>query len=371
MNNSIIYVGMDVHTSNYTLTCFSLDKDDCFATVQVAPDVKNILKYLKRVEENLGYECHFICGYEAGCLGYSLYNQLKKNNIECIIMAPTSLPAIRNEIKTDRRDAEKLAKCLAFKSYSPVHVPNEHDNAIKDFIRMRDDVKAELKRAKQHLIALCLREGLIYKSTNYWTKTHIEWLRKLKFSNYVLEETFNEYLLHITQLIQKVERLDNRIEELSKEEKYLEKVNRLCCFMGISRHKALSLIVETGDFKRFKKAQNYAAFLGLVPGESSSGNTIQRLGITKAGNTHLRRLLVESAQSVTKINIHVKSRKMQQKQINNSPEIIAYADKANIRMKKKYIRMTQYNNIKSNIAKTAIARELACFVWGMMNDKIY
>ena len=78
MNNSIIYVGMDVHTSNYTLTCFSLDKDDCFATVQVAPDVKNILKYLKRVEENLGYECHFICGYEAGCLGYSLYNQLKE-----------------------------------------------------------------------------------------------------------------------------------------------------------------------------------------------------------------------------------------------------------------------------------------------------
>ena len=145
----------------------------------------------------------------------------------------------------------------------------------------------------------------------------------------------------------------------------------MCCLSGISNHTALSLIVETGDFKRFKNANKYAAYLGLVPGESSSGNSIHRLGITKAGNSHLRRLLVESAQASTRTNIYVKTKRMKQKQAGNIPEVIAYADKANTRMRKKYIKMTQINNSKPNVAKTAIARELACFIWGMMNEKIY
>ena len=145
----------------------------------------------------------------------------------------------------------------------------------------------------------------------------------------------------------------------------------MCYLSEISNHTALSLIVETGDFKRFKNANKYAAYLGLVPGESSSGNSIHRLGITKAGNSHLRRLLVESAQASTRTNIYVKTKRMKQKQAGNIPEVIAYADKANTRMRKKYIKMTQINNSKPNVAKTAIARELACFIWGMMNEKIY
>ena len=141
--------------------------------------------------------------------------------------------------------------------------------------------------------------------------------------------------------------------------------------MGISYHTALALIVETGDFKRFKSARNYAAYLGLVPGESSSGNTVNRLSITKAGNSHLRKLLVESAQAVTKYNMCTKSKHIKQKQEGNTPEIIAYADKANARMKRKYIKMTSLNNIHGSIAKTAVARELSCFIWGMMTDNIY
>ena len=371
MNNSIIYVGMDVHTTNYTLVCYSLEKDDCFAPIQVAPNYKNILKYLKKIKENVENDCEFICGYEAGCLGYSLYNQLKENDIECVIMAPTSLPTKRNEIKTDRRDAEKLAKCLAFKTYQPVYIPTEEDNAVKEYIRMRDDIKAELKRTKQQILAFCVREGFVYKNTNYWTQVHIEWLRSLQFNNSILKETLNEYLLHLAQLTEKLERFDARIESFCEDEKYIEKVKKLCCLSGLSNHTALSLIVETGDFKRFKNANKYAAYLGLVPGESSSGNSIHRLGITKAGNSHLRRLLVESAQASTRTNIYVKTKRMKQKQAGNIPEVIAYADKANTRMRKKYIKMTQINNSKPNVAKTAIARELACFIWGMMNEKIY
>lgn len=371
MNNSIIYVGMDVHTTNYTLVCYSIEKDDFFAPVQVAPDFKNIVKYINKIKENVGSDVEIICGYEAGCLGYSLYKQLTKENINCVIMAPTSLPTTRNEIKTDRRDAQKLAKCLAFNTYKQVYVPTEEDNAIKEYIRMRDDIKAEIKRTKQQIIAFCTREGYNYDGKNYWTKRHLEWIDDLKFTNSILEETLHEYLMHLTQLMEKVERFDARIDLMAKDEKYQEKVKRLSCFFGISTHIALSLIVETGDFKRFKNARNYAAYLGLVPGEFSSGTSIQRLGITKAGNAHLRRLLIEAAQAVTRVNIHVKSKIMKSKQAGNSPDIIAYADKANIRMKKKYIRMTQINNVKTNVAKTAIAREMACFVWGMMNDYIY
>ena len=141
MNNSIIYVGMDVHTTNYTLVCYSIEKDDFFAPVQVAPDFKNIVKYINKIKENVGSDVEIICGYEAGCLGYSLYKQLTKENINCVIMAPTSLPTTRNEIKTDRRDAQKLAKCLAFNTYKQVYVPTEEDNAIKEYNHLCGNLK--------------------------------------------------------------------------------------------------------------------------------------------------------------------------------------------------------------------------------------
>ena len=144
--NSIIYVGMDVHTTNYTLCCFSPDKDRVFAVAQVEPDYLNILKYLKRVEKNIGKPCQFLCGYEAGCLGYSLYHQLTESNVECVILAPTTMMSSAKQIKTDRRDAEKIAKCLAFNTYKPVYIPTEEDNAVKEYIRMRDDAKSAAKR---------------------------------------------------------------------------------------------------------------------------------------------------------------------------------------------------------------------------------
>ena len=112
---------MDVHTTNYTLCCFSPDKDRAFAVAQVEPDYLNILKYLKRVEKNIGKPCRFLCGYEAGCLGYLLYHQLTENKVECVILAPTTMMSSAKQIKTDRRDAEKITKCLAFNTYKPVY----------------------------------------------------------------------------------------------------------------------------------------------------------------------------------------------------------------------------------------------------------
>ena len=145
---------------------------------------------------------------------------------------------------------------------------------------------------------------------------------------------------------------------------------RLSCLIGVKTHTALSTIVEIGDFNRFAGAEKLAAFLGLVPGEDSSGEKQRRGSITKAGNSHVRRLLVESAQSYTRGMIGHKSKDLKRRQSGNAPEVIAYADKANERLRRKFYRMTLKNNSNRNVAATAIARELACFMWGLMTDKI-
>jgi transposase len=183
-------------------------------------------------------------------------------------------------------------------------------------------------------------------------------------------EILDEYLLTFDYLIEKIKRIDQRIEELASDETYSEKVHKLECFIGIKTQTALSVIVETGDFKRFADAQHYAAYLGLVPGEDSSGDAQKRLGITKAGNRHIRMLLVEAAQSYTRGQIGYKSKALAARQKGNSPAVIAYADKANERLRRKYYRMVLKNGKRSNVAKTAVAREMACFIWGMMTEHI-
>ncbi|MCL2254805.1 MAG: transposase [Lachnospiraceae bacterium] len=211
--------------------------------------------------------------------------------------------AVKNtrRVKTDKRDAGNIARCLAFRTYSAVYVPTNEDNAVKEFIRMRDDQKKMLKSIKQQILALVLRLGHRFEGgKTYWTIVYMKWLKSLKLEG-VFQETLNEYLITYTYLIDKIERLDNRIEELAKDVKYDEKVKNLSCLIGIKTHTALSMVVEVGDFSRFAKAEKFASFLGLVPGEDTSSERQNRLGITKAGNGHLRRLLVEAAQGYTMV----------------------------------------------------------------------
>ena len=366
---SIIYVGMDVHTTNYTLCCYSIENDKIFATVTLEPHYTNILKYLDRVKKNHDGNCHFLCGYEAGSLGYSLYHQLSGGGLDCVILAPSTMATTRKKkgIKTDKRDATNIAKCLAYNTYSPVYIPTGEDNAVKEYIRMRNDAKDTLKSVKQQLLAFCTRHGKRFtEGRSNWTKKHLAWLKKLELDNAILQETLQEYLTLYHQAFDKVEIFDKRITELARMENYEEKVSRLSCLIGIKEHTALAAIVETGDFKRFPTAKQYAAYLGLVPGEDSSGESVRRTGITKAGNSHVRRLLVESAQCYNRGAVGVKSKALKERQSGNDPKIIAYADRANERLKRKYYRIMFHS--KRNIAVTAVARELACFIWGMMTD---
>ena len=369
--NTIVYVGMDVHKESYTLCCYCYDTDKVEYKQTIPSDYKLILKYMERVRDRYEGDVRFVCGYEAGCLGYSLYHKLKEHAVECKILAPTTMAITNtNRVKTDKRDAANIARCLAFHTYSEVYVPDKVDNTIKEYIRMRDDQKIALKKIKQQILAFVLRQGKKFEGgKTYWTMAHMKWLKNLDIEG-LNKETLSEYLITYEYLTEKIERLDQRIEELASGERYKEKVKNMSCFLGIKTHTALSMVVEIGDFGRFEKAPKFAGFLGLVPSEESSSNDINRYGITKAGNTHLRRLLVEAAQSYTRGAIGHKSIALKHRQAGCSAEVIAYADKANERLRRRFYKMTLSKGVKRNVATTAIARELACFIWGMMTGNI-
>ena len=369
----ILKIGMDVHSTNYTLCAMEPvigEEDRIFATIKVTPDYKNILMFIENLKQKLGPDNQYDiqCGYEAGCLGYSLYNQLTAAGVKCVILAPTTMLTQQGtRIKTDARDARMIAQCLSYGGYHAVYIPTEEDAAVKEYLRMRDDHKLALKKVKQQINAFCLRHGYHYEGTK-WTLAHLKWLKKLELKG-LYRETLEEYMASYEEQTAKIERFDRRIEEIAAQERYQEKVKRLGCFLGIKTHTALSLAVETGDFERFAKGNTYAAYLGLAPGEHSSSDSVNRLGLTKAGNSHLRQLLVEAAGSICKGAVGHKSKELRARQNGNTAEVIAYADKANTRLRSKYYRMIRHGK-KRNVAVAAVARELACFVWGMMTDNI-
>ena len=371
--NRIIKIGMDVHSTNYTLCAMEpvLDGEDrIFTNIQVTPDYENVIQFIDNLKERLGSSDSYSieCGYEAGCLGYSLYHQLTKAGVKCTILAPTTMLTQQGKrVKTDKRDAAMIAQCLSYGGYHAVHVPTDQDASVKEYLRMRDDHKLALKKIKQQINAFCLRHGYIYDS-HKWTIRHLDWLKKLDLSE-LYRETLNEYMTSYEEQTAKIERFDKRIEELAADPDYHENVRKLSCLLGIQTYTALSLIVETGDFKRFRKGNTYAAFLGLAPGESSSGEKISRTGITKAGNSRLRTLLIEAATGICKGRVGHKSKALCARQAGNPEEVIAYADRGNIRMRSKYKRMIRHEK-KRNVAVAAVARELACYVWGIMTNHI-
>ena len=364
---------MDVHSTNYTLCAMEPifgEDDRIFATIDVTPDYKNILMFIESLKMKLGVDNQYDiqCGYEAGCLGYSLYNQLTAANVKCVILAPTTMLTPQGiRVKTDARDARMIAQCLSYGGYHAVYVPTAEDDSVKEYIRMRDDHKTALKKIKQQINAFCLRHGHHY-AQGKWTIAHWKWLKKLEFSG-LYREVLNEYMTSYEEQTAKIERLDERIEELATQERYAEKVKKLVCFLGIKTHTALSLIVETGDFRRFAKGNIYAAYLGLAPGENSSGPKTNRTSLSKAGNSHLRQLLIEAAGGVCKGMVGHKSKDLKARQNGNTDDVIKYADKANVRLRSRYYKFIRQGKAR-NVAVAAIARELACFVWGLMTDNI-
>ena len=372
--NRIVYIGIDVHTSNYTLCSldpgYGVKKDNYFAEVQFTNNfVTNVVNYVSNLKKKLK-DCEFVCGYEAGCLGYSTYKDLTKAGIKCVIMAPSTMAVQKGgkKVKNDRRDARVIAQCLAYQTYKEVYVLSEHDEAVRGYLRMRDSHKKELKRIKQQIIAFCTGHGLFSPTKSNWTVAHLKWLKGLKFNDPVEQEIINEYLSSYTYLCDKIKAMDVRIEVLAGEKQYCENVKTLRCIKGIETNVALTLLAEIGDFNRFSKPTDFAAYLGLIPGEQSSGDKVRGTGITKAGNSTLRQKLTEAAKGYWRGRIGMKSATFKKFEKELPKEVTEYALKANTRLQRKFFNMTHVKGKNMNVAASACAREMACFVWGLITN---
>lgn len=366
---SILYVGMDVHKDTYSVCTYDSKSDKYIYEHKMKACSKNVIKYLETIKEKMG-DVLFICGYEAGPTGFGLYRDLQKEGIACVVMAPTSLKrACGKKVKNDKVDAKQLAKTLFVKDYSSVHVSSKKEESIKEFCRMRASKKKAVKTAKQELLSFLLRQGKVYEGT-YWTKKHRDWLKGLTFEEEYMQEAFNEYLVALNTLELKLQETERRLEEIADDSTVRSNVCKLKCICGIDTLTAVSIVTEVCDFDRFGRAWDFTNYVGLTIGESSSGGHEKKLGITKSGNRYLRRLLTESAKSIKRSNCRgEKSKRLLERQQGQDARVIAYADKCKARLKSK-IKRLEMRGKACNVASTAAARELACFVWGMMTGNI-
>lgn len=366
-------IGIDVHKDSYSICVFNTENSIVEKEIVVNADSNNVEKSLKKLESEARKAKRketYLIGYEAGPTGFGLKRKLEAHGYNCKVMAPTTIysEAGGRKVKTDRLDARNIARALYWGSFKEVYPLSCEDEAYRDFIRMRDDRCLALKKAKQNLLSFLLRRDVKYDS-DYWTKKHLVWLEKVRFANKVDQYTFTEYLREVNRLRQAIEELDAAIEEFSHVERYEDKVKRLKCFAGIDTHVAMSVVTEIGDFSRFRSASEFSSYIGLCPGEHSSGKTHGARGITKAGNAHLRRLLCESANSMKRCNLYRKSERLLARQKGVESKYVDYADRGSQRMKKKFYSLASRGKDRNKI-KAAVAREMACFIWGMMTDHL-
>lgn len=372
--DTTIYVGADVHSKSYSLCAFNTGNCLTFMPVTCDSKAPNILNYCQTIAQAYkGKKVRFIVGYEAGCLGYSLALQLNNMGINCVIIAPTSiqLSAQDKVSKTDRRDAENLARTLFHHSYQPVWIPDEIDQQVKNYIRLYEDINSEQKKLKQRINAFVLSLGNQYQETKTkWTQTHVNWLKKLELDG-INQEVLKEYLNEYDHHEEVLERLEKRIEELSKIDRYEETARNLAALKGVKAHSALLLLSEIGDFNRFENPQTLAKWVGIVPSEHSSGEKSGNRGaITKQGNGHVRKAVIECVQGTVRGKPGYKSKELKKRQKDVDPAVVAYADKAVARIKDKFTRLIEAGKPR-NVAITACARELLCFLWGIATGNIH
>lgn len=358
---SVVYVGMDVHKETIALAVFRDNNKNVEYEREIRNETGQIIRFFKKLKEK---EEHILTCYEAGPTGFTLYRILEEMEITCYVAAPSLLPRKPGDrIKTDKRDAVMLAKVLRNGEIVSVHVPTRSDEAVRDYLRMCNNTRSDLKKQKQRLLMFLLSIGKKYDTgKGYWTGAHRKWLKSLEFEEELSKSVFDEYYIAICELEEKIDRFKEKIEEISAEERYAEKVSKLRCFKGIDTLTALTFVVEIDDFRRFGKAHGFMAYMGLVPSEYSSGEKRKQGGITKAGNSRLRKLLIESSWHY---RYYGPSKRLSMRRKGQAPETIAYADKAGRRLSKKYNKLIFRGKI-SQKAVTAVARELSGFIWGMM-----
>ena len=307
------------------------------------------------------------CCYEAGPCGYWLKRQMEASApLVCEVIAPSLIPVKPGErIKTDRRDARKLAKYLEAGQLVEVHPPTEEEESVRDLCRLRDDARQDLMRCRHRLSKWSLRRGLRFpgKSKN-WSQGHITWLRGLTLADPVAQAVLDKHLTAIEETKHRLDDLTSLVEVTAETDGYREPVSWLRAFHGIDTLTAMSIVAELHDFRRFESPRALMAYLGLVPSEHSSGGKRRGGSITKAGNTHVRRLLIEAAWHYRR-RVHV-SRVLLKRREGVPDEVVAVAKKAHHRLSRRHYRLRE-RGIPPSKVNTAVARELAGFIWAALS----
>ena len=360
MKQVTTYVGIDAHKKDLFVAML-IGHEAKPVTWQLANEPAAVRRLVRKLERDAPGPVQVF--YEAGPCGYALQRQVTTSRVSCDVVAPALIPRKPGErVKTNRRDARKLAELGRAGLLTTVQPPTPEDEAVRDLARARDDAREDLQRCRHRLGKLLLRRGLHFSGRN-WTRAHRQWIDGLTWTHAAERVVVDDYLLGIDHTAARLRELDVRLAEIAETEPYREPVGWLRCFRGIDTLTAMLILAELHDFRRFASAPALMAYLGLVPGEDSSGEKHRRGRITRTGNALVRRLLVEVAwhyQHRPGIGVAVTSRRKGQ-----PTRVIAIADKAQQRLCRRFRKLAGEHKPAPKIA-VAVARELAGFLWAAL-----
>ncbi len=363
MSKSTMYVGLDVHKKTIDIALAPSGRGEVRSYGRIAGNLEDVDTAIRRLKARHP-KMDFV--YEAGPCGYALYRHLTRRGFTCSVVAPSMIPKRSGDrIKTDRRDAIKLARLHRAGELTAVFVPRGEDEAMRDLTRSREDAVINHKRSRQQLGALLLRQNIRYTGRTAWTKAHRRWLSEVVMPHAAQQIVFQEYVNAVQEAQDRVERINEQIRVTVETWRMAPVVKALQALRGISVNAASGILAELGDITRFDNPRQLMAFLGLVPRQHSSGPR-QRLGsITKTGNGHVRRLLVESAWAY---HFPAKVARVMQKRQEDLPQRVCEISwKAQLRLCRRYQRLLAKGKMKQ-VVVTAIARELVGFVWAITQE---
>lgn len=368
IEHSIVFIGLDTHKEFIEIAYI---EDQRGATPihfgRISSSKVAIKKFARQFQAKYpSATLHFV--YEAGPCGYWIYRLLTSLGHCCYVVAPSLIPKKPGEkIKTDKRDAIKLAKFLKSEDLTPIYVPEPEDEAVRDLSRARETSMKDLKDAKYQLKALLLRNNIHYEGAANWSLKHLRWLTELVLPHPAQQIVLQEAIQTITERIARLERLDNELSHQVKIWRYYPVVKAIQALRGVRMLVATGVIAELGDLNRFDHPRKLMAYLGLVPSEHSSGGKRHIGAITKCGNGRARRLLVEGAHSYRyPANI---STDLQIRQEGLPKEVVDIAWQAQLRLCKRYQRLIKKGK-HYNLVVTAIAREMIAYIWAISKEVV-
>ena len=356
---AMTHLGLDVHKDTISVAILAPDRD--------GPDVERITHdeaSIRRLVGRLGNPRLLRACYEAGPTGFELARLLATMHVRCEVIAPSLIPkAPGDKVKTDRRDCRRLARLHRAGELVAIRIPTPAEEAVRDLCRARADLVEDRTRARHRLSKFLLRHGRPWRGGNAWTLTHERWLLAQRFDQPALAATYAHYRAVLEVRDAQLEAIEADLAVWYDAPPFADAVHRLSAYRGVTRLGALTLASEVGDWRRFPRAAAFTGFCGLVPSEYSSGTSTRRGHITKCGNAHLRAQLVESAwayQHRPAVGLELRERHK-----GLDPVVLARAWAAQLRLCGRFRRLAARKDSK-NVVVTAIARELAGFVWAEM-----